>query len=605
MKLNRSTLAICMLAVFVPAAAQTIPHQITTLPAGVTWCDDNLVVTLLNNINQVRTSNSRSALVTNSTATKVAETRAVQFSSYMATHSPATPGFNPHEGYDTTAASFGYQIVGENLAYLTADPNYIVFGGWQDSLHLAAMLATDANVAGVACIVANGTPFWSFDPGIGSGSSTPAPTPADTAPAPTPTPAPTTSLDSEQAAFLQLINQFRSQNGVGPLQSSTTLQQSSQWMSNDMATKNYFSHTDSLGRSPDARISSFGYTYTAWGENIAAGNSDAQNTLNQWANACDPDGSGNCTYAHRVNMLNPGFKAIGIGRAYSANSSYGWYWTTDFGGVVDQSSSPTPTPIPVPTPAFPVISSFSANPSSITAGQITTLSWAVSGATSITIDNAIGDVTQLRSANIAPAQTTTFRITATNLAGNVSATTTVTVAPANVGSQPPTTPVISSAAVSPSRVDLTWTASVGSVGTLAGYRIYRDSNLLATVSANTLNYADTSIAPSSTYTYVVSAFDTAGRVSASAAKQVTTPAPVSSGVSCPAPALNAFLGCYFDNVNLTGSPVLTRKDDQINFDWGRTSPGTLVPPAILPSDGRAISISIRAHISLPRQTPMV
>ena len=161
----------------------------------------------------------------------------------------------------------------------------------------------------------------------------------------------------------------------------------------------------------------------------------------------------------------------------------------------------------------------------------------------------------------------------------VNTTTSVTVAPANVGSQPPTTPVISSAAVSPSRVDLTWTASVSSSGTLAGYRIYRDSNLLATVSANTLNYADTTVTPSSTYTYVVSAFDTAGKVSPSAPRQVSTPAPTSSGVSCPAPALNAFTGCYFDNVNLTGSPVLTRKDDQINFDWGRTSPGNPVPPA--------------------------
>ena len=58
-----------MLAVFVPAAAQTISHQIT-LSAGATWCDDNSVLTLLNNINQVRTSNSLSALVTNVTATK-------------------------------------------------------------------------------------------------------------------------------------------------------------------------------------------------------------------------------------------------------------------------------------------------------------------------------------------------------------------------------------------------------------------------------------------------------------------------------------------------------------------------------------------------------
>src|SRR5262249_37646272 len=60
------------------------------------------------------------------------------------------------------------------------------------------------------------------------------------------------------------------------------------------------------------------------------------------------------------NMLGSGFNVIGIGRAYGASSTYGWYWTTDFGGVVDQTISPTPNPTPAPA-----ISSFSASPSSI------------------------------------------------------------------------------------------------------------------------------------------------------------------------------------------------------------------------------------------------
>src|SRR5579872_2461009 len=114
----------------------------------------------------------------------------------------------------------------------------------------------------------------------------------------------TTTLDAQQSAFLTLINNYRAQNGAGPLQVSATLQQSSQWMSNDMATKNYFNHTDSLGRDPFTRMTAFGYTYYPEGENIAAGNSDAQNTFTQWVNACDPDSSGNCTYGHRQNMLN-------------------------------------------------------------------------------------------------------------------------------------------------------------------------------------------------------------------------------------------------------------------------------------------------------------
>src|ERR1051326_4072705 len=106
------------------------------------------------------------------------------------------------------------------------------------------------------------------------------------------------TLDSEQSAFLTLINNYRAQHGAGPLEVSVALQNSSSWMSNDMASKNYFSHTDSLGRDPFTRMAVFGYPYAPAGENIAAGNSSAQSTFVQWQTACDPDGSGNCTFAH-------------------------------------------------------------------------------------------------------------------------------------------------------------------------------------------------------------------------------------------------------------------------------------------------------------------
>jgi uncharacterized protein YkwD len=140
-------------------------------------------------------------------------------------------------------------------------------------------------------------------------------------------------MDSEESAFLTLINNFRAQNGVGPLQLSAILQNSAHWMSNDMAAKDYASHTDSLGRDVHARITAFNYRNTTWGENIAGGMPDAQSAFAEWKTACDPDASGACTYAHRNNMLKASFKVIGIGRAYRAGSTYRWYWTTDFGGL--------------------------------------------------------------------------------------------------------------------------------------------------------------------------------------------------------------------------------------------------------------------------------
>ena len=328
------------------ALSQTITHQIA-LPSGDSWCSDSMINGLFNTINTFRAQNGAPALAMDTVGMKDAEIRATQFAAYMAVNQPNTPGFNPHQGWDTLAASLGYNIVSENLAYMTTDPNYIVYAVWQDTLHLNALLAK-ANITGVSCVFSGGIPYWTYDPGCRStgcsGGSVPPPPQS-------PTTTGTPSLDSEEWAFVTLINNFRAQNGVGPLQVSVALTNSSDWMSNDMATKNYFSHTDSLGRNPGSRFAAFNYPYTPWGENIAAGNSTAQNTFNQWLTACDADASGNCTFAHKQNMLYSGFVVMGIARVFDANAQYGWYWTNDFGGVVDQVISPgggggTPSPKP-------------------------------------------------------------------------------------------------------------------------------------------------------------------------------------------------------------------------------------------------------------------
>lgn len=149
----------------------------------------------------------------------------------------------------------------------------------------------------------------------------------------------TITLDTEEQAFLTLINNYRQQNGLAALQASVSLTTAAKWMSGDMAQKNYFSHTDSLGRDPFTRMRAFNYNYNTYmGENIAAGYSDAANTFAQWKNSS----------GHNANMLNPNYKVIGVGRVANASSAYRYYWTTDFGGYVDQviSSSGPPTPPP-------------------------------------------------------------------------------------------------------------------------------------------------------------------------------------------------------------------------------------------------------------------
>ena len=134
-------------------------------------------------------------------------------------------------------------------------------------------------------------------------------------------------LDAEERAFCTQINQYRAQNGRAALQLSVSLTTASEWMSQDLATNNYFSHTDSLGRTFSTRLGAFGYTYnTGKAENIAAGYATAAATIAQWK----------ASSGHNTNMLNSTYTVIGIGRAYSSASSYQWYWTTDFGGYADR-----------------------------------------------------------------------------------------------------------------------------------------------------------------------------------------------------------------------------------------------------------------------------
>lgn len=571
----RSRLAVAIpLVVFLvtsaSARAQTIVHQIT-LPAGVTWCDDSMINGLFSDINSFRVGQGVPALAENSLGMKDAEMRAVQLSIYMATNPPNEPGWDPHTGYDTTAAGLGYDLVSENLAWVASDPSYIVDSVWQDSLHLAAMLSTSANVAGVSCVYSNGWPYWTYEPGIGQGSSSPPPTPPSS---PIVDPAITApALDSEAAALLTLINNFRTQNGVPPLQVSATLQAAAQWMSADMAAGNILSHTDTLGRGTEARLVAFGYDYSPWGENLGAGDTDAQDIFSDFETACDPDASGNCTYEHRTNMLSANFTAIGLARAYGASSAYGWYWTTDFGGYLDKPLLPV-------TASLPVISSFVATPTTITTGQTAKLSWSISGETSVSLNNGIGTVTNESSVSVDPLQSTTYQITATNSAGSVTAKVTLTVEPAIKDTLPPTAPGLKSATVkSSNEVDLGWTASTDNVG-VAGYQVIRNGSDVAQVSGNTLTFDDTTVNPSTSYTYTIKAFDAAGNISpASNSITVGTPAAPSTPtpVVCPAPANGAFTGCYYNNVLWIGNPVFTRKDSQINFNWATTPPSSLVP----------------------------
>jgi len=154
------------------------------------------------------------------------------------------------------------------------------------------------------------------------------------------------SLDSEEKAFLTLINNYRQQNGLPKLAVSYTLTRAAAWKSADMANNNYFAHDD-LSRTWVQRIRDCGYGFNTYiGENIAAGYTTAQAVFDGWKNSP----------GHNANMLGANYTAIGIGRYYRQGSPYGWYWTTDFGGFDDGWMSiagpPAPVSLTTPSPAW-------------------------------------------------------------------------------------------------------------------------------------------------------------------------------------------------------------------------------------------------------------
>ncbi len=121
------------------------------------------------------------------------------------------------------------------------------------------------------------------------------------------------------AQVISLVNAERGRAGCRPLVTSAALQRAAQAHSTDMAENDQLSHDGSDGESFVSRLRAAGYRGGPVGENIAAGPSTATAVMRTWMDSP----------AHRSNILNCRFTAIGVGRA---SDSSGSYWTQDFGG---------------------------------------------------------------------------------------------------------------------------------------------------------------------------------------------------------------------------------------------------------------------------------
>jgi hypothetical protein len=149
----------------------------------------------------------------------------------------------------------------------------------------------------------------------------------------------------------------------------------------------------------------------------------------------------NVTGADSVS-INPG-----VGKVYlSGNRTVSPETTTTYTLVANKMSQSASKSITITvTGILPSISNFSSNTDSIISGQSATLSWSVADAMSVSISPDVGTVSSSGTKGVSPASTTTYKLTASNGAGNSTASTTVTVTVSSV-------PVITAFGVSPASI---------------------------------------------------------------------------------------------------------------------------------------------------------
>jgi hypothetical protein len=200
-----------------------------------------------------------------------------------------------------------------------------------------------------------------------------------------------------------------------------------------------------------------------------------------------------------------------------------------------------PTPPSAPTPVLPVINSFAASPSSISAGGSSTLSWTVTGAKTVSIDQGVGYVTfTTGTKTVSPKSTTIYRLTATNDTGSSSATAQVTVAG---GSSAASTdlPVIEYFTASPAVINrgssstLSWNASNATSVTI-------DNGIGSVASSGSIVTS-----PSATTNYTLQATNRAGWVSQ------TVKLTVAGGQSSTTPAASSIPSTSYSAKSLTNS----------------------------------------------------
>jgi len=186
-----------------------------------------------------------------------------------------------------------------------------------------------------------------------------------------------------------------------------------------------------------------------------------------------------------------------------------------------QGSARVSVTVGTPVSGPPLIAAFNANPTTINAGQSSTLSWQVSNADTVTI-TSLGTVALTGSQAVTPPATTTYTLTATRGTQTATATATVTVNSVTTGGLP----VIVSFAPTPATVDF------GQSSVLSWVVQNATAVSVSTIGTAGLTGSHT-ISPAATTSYTITASNANGTVTANTTLTVVTSVQILSFTATP------------------------------------------------------------------------
>ena len=125
--------------------------------------------------------------------------------------------------------------------------------------------------------------------------------------------------------ILKQVNLKRAINGVGRLTPNRRLTAAAQKHAEQMARRDFVDHRSPGGRSLRDRIATEGYSWRVIAENLSAGQSSPESTVESWMTSP----------GHRENMLNSEYLEVGMGYAVPSKEGkrprYSNYWVVVFG----------------------------------------------------------------------------------------------------------------------------------------------------------------------------------------------------------------------------------------------------------------------------------